>query len=551
MTSVNSPLTAELCSSRTFHLPWQWASMMTAALLALLGTELLVLSVVFDTWRLDALSSVSARLVAESPQAVRLALAMGVAALFFGSLRGVDWFRTTPRAATGRRLGALAVHAGAIGTFAWVTALLLQGDVAALQHRGAWTIAWLASGAAAIVSWAVALFPAVAWRNEVHAHRRHLAAGMLAGGGVWAAGYVTQEFWRPMARATLGVVASLLQLVYGQTVVESTSLRVGTPQFSVLIAPSCSGYEGIGLVVTFLSIYLWLFRRELRFPAALALLPLGAAAIWIANALRLVLLIVIGTSGWPGVALGGFHSQAGWIAFSLISLGLVAVALRARWFAAERAVHHVGPRFADATVAQLAPFVAVTATAMVTGAFASGTDWLYPLRIVAAVVVLWTFRSNYAALVRSWSWSWWPVLLGAVTFSVWIGLSPTESGAGGWAGVASSAPLLWVGLWAAFRGIGYVLVTPVVEELAFRAFLVQRLERSPIGRFSWAALLISSVLFGALHGPMWPAGILAGVAFSVAFYRRRMIADAVMAHGVTNALLVVYASTTRQWGAWS
>lgn len=522
-----------------------------AALLALFGTELLILSIAFDTAPLDALSSASARLVAGSPLVVRLALAVGIAGLFFGSLRGVDWLRTAPHRATGRRLAALAVHAAAIATFTWVTALLLEGDVAALRHRTAWTIVWLASSGVAIVSGAVALFPAAAWRDAARALRRHLAPAALAGSVVWASGYVTQEIWQPMARVTFGVVAWLLDLAYAHTVVESTTLRVGTPQFSVLISPSCSGYEGIGLVLAFLSIYLWLFRRELRFPAALLLLPIGAATIWIANVLRIVLLIAIGTSGWPAVALGGFHSQAGWIAFSLISLGLVALALRSRCFAAE-APGDAANRLADPTFARLAPFAAVTATAMVTGAFAAGTDWLYPLRIVAALVVLWTFRSYYAALVRSWTWSWWPVLLGAITFGAWIMLSPsTASGPSEWAGLASTEPLLWVALWAAFRVVGYVLVTPVVEELAFRAFLVQRLEQSPIGRFSWAALLVSSVFFGALHGQMWIAGILAGAAFAVAFYRRRMIADAVMAHGVTNALLVVYASTTRQWVVWS
>jgi hypothetical protein len=30
-------------------------------------------------------------------------------------------------------------------------------------------------------------------------------------------------------------------------------------------------------------------------------------------------------------------------------------------------------------------------------------------------------------------------------------------------------------------------------------------------RFSWFALLVSSVLFGALHGSLWVAGIVAGL----------------------------------------
>jgi len=36
-------------------------------------------------------------------------------------------------------------------------------------------------------------------------------------------------------------------------------------------------------------------------------------AIWSANVVRITLLTVIGTSVSAGVALGGFHSQAGWL----------------------------------------------------------------------------------------------------------------------------------------------------------------------------------------------------------------------------------------------
>jgi CAAX prenyl protease-like protein len=108
----------------------------------------------------------------------------------------------------------------------------------------------------------------------------------------------------------------------------------------------------------------------------------------------------------------------------------------------------------------------------------------------------------------------------------------------------------------AFRVAGYVLVTPLAEELAFRAFLMRRLEgahfeRLPLGHFSWFSFLASSVLFGALHGQMWIAGTLAGMAFAVALYRRGVLADAVVAHAVTNGALAVYAAVTGQWSVWS
>jgi outer membrane protein assembly factor BamB len=69
------------------------------------------------------------------------------------------------------------------------------------------------------------------------------------------------------------------------------------------------------------------------------------------------------------------------------------------------------------------------------------------------------------------------------------------------------------------------VVVPLAEELAFRGYLMRRListgfrERPP-DRFTWASFLISSALFGTLHG-RWLAGIL----YALALYRRRNLAD--------------------------
>ncbi len=50
---------------------------------------------------------------------------------------------------------------------------------------------------------------------------------------------------------------------------------VGTDSFAVEIAPQCSGHEGIGLVWAVLGACIWFFRRQLRFPQAWLLPPLG------------------------------------------------------------------------------------------------------------------------------------------------------------------------------------------------------------------------------------------------------------------------------------
>jgi len=296
------------------------------------------------------------------------------------------------------------------------------------------------------------------------------------------------------------------------------------------------------------------FRRELRFPSALVLLPIGAVAIWLLNALRIVLLIVIGSSGWREIALGGFHSQAGWLTFNFVALGFVALVNRTGWFMKSRLEDRPSPA-GDSTGAYLAPFVVVMATSMVTGTFSSSFDWLYPLRVVAAVCVLWLFRRHYVDL--GWSVSWRAITIGIVTFGLWLVLAPASASAReGWPAALQNAPIQWTALWLLFRVVGSTITVPVVEELVFRAYLPRRLmgadvERIPLGVFTWPSFVISSVLFGMLHGTFWVGGIVAGMAFATALYQRRKLGDAVAAHATTNALITIYVLFTGEWALWS
>jgi exosortase E/protease (VPEID-CTERM system) len=403
----------------------------------------------------------------------------------------------------------------------------------------------------------LALFPARTWRLALADGQRGIVAGMAVGTCVWAVGFLSEQLWASLARYTFAVVQWLLGFLYPATLSDPAKLVVGTPTFKVFISPQCSGYEGIGLILAFLGVYLWLYRDDLRFPGALVLLPLGAATIWMVNALRIVALIVIGTSGWPAIAKGGFHSQAGWLAFNGVALSFVALTIRGRYFqrAAPLLSRSTATGEPDQTAAYLGPFVAITGTAMMTGAVSAGFDWLYPLRIFMTVAVLWLCRRHYQTLKISWSLP--AVAIGVVTFVVWLALIPSGVHRNdGWPIALKSVPVQWAAAWLVFRVIGYVLITPLAEELAFRGFLTRRLfnadfQNVPFGMFSWASFVFSSVLFGAFHGGMWVAGTLAGMSFAVALYYRRALGDAVQAHAVTNGLLALYAFATGQWSVWS
>jgi CAAX prenyl protease-like protein len=147
------------------------------------------------------------------------------------------------------------------------------------------------------------------------------------------------------------------------------------------------------------------------------------------------------------------------------------------------------------------------------------------------------------------------VAFGAAAFAIWLALMPAGSTSDHWPRelVGSS---LWAPAWLLMRVLGYVVTVPIAEELAFRGFLTRRLLRAdfyniPVGAWSCIPFLLSSLLFGALHGRFWLPGTIAGMFFAVALYRRRVLGDAVLAHATTNGLLVLYVFVTGEWSAWS
>jgi CAAX prenyl protease-like protein len=110
-------------------------------------------------------------------------------------------------------------------------------------------------------------------------------------------------------------------------------------------------------------------------------------------------------------------------------------------------------------------------------------------------------------------------------------------------------------VWLCFRIVGSVVTVPLAEELAFRGYLIRRLiaadfQEVTFDRFTWFSFVVSSVAFGALHG-RWLAGTLAGMAYALTLYRRGELADAVVAHATTNALLAIFVLTTDSWGLWA
>jgi exosortase E/protease (VPEID-CTERM system) len=537
------------------HAQWFGLPQRLAFLGGLLILEALAASTWLDTASLDGKGTVAPIVGQVGPGAVQWMVAFAALWLTFAWRAGMLKARSAELGQSPFHYRLLLVHAAALMFFGGLSSLLFRNQPLNLSMDFVAAI-WLAAGILAIALAACAFVPLRHWFALIRDTRWAAAYAAVGALGASLIAMASHSLWKPAARLTFGVVGAMLHPFLAGVTADPRSAIIGTPTFSVMIAPQCSGIEGIGLMLIFGTAWLWFFRQECRFPQALLLIPAGLFLMWVLNAVRIAALILIGNAGAAGIAAGGFHSQAGWISFILVALGFCLALRRIPWLMQPEAGLVVAQHSSeDPTAAYLSPFLAILAAAMISGAASAGFEWLYPLRFLAAAAALWYFRRSYADL--DWRFGWLAPAIGGVVLAIWLGLDwtagkhPASGIASGLAALPMSARIGWL----VFRTLAAVITVPIAEEMAFRGFLIRRLITSDFHsldsrRYTYVALAISSVAFGLMHGDRWLAGTAAGLLYAIAFLWRGRIGDAVVAHGTTNALLAGYVLVSGNWGFW-
>ncbi|HVP31923.1 MAG TPA: CAAX prenyl protease-related protein [Myxococcota bacterium] len=110
----------------------------------------------------------------------------------------------------------------------------------------------------------------------------------------------------------------------------------------------------------------------------------------------------------------------------------------------------------------------------------------------------------------------------------------------------------------AARFVGFALVTPVMEELFVRSFLLRWLDvydttedfrKVPIGRYRPRSFWITIVAFTVSHARWeWPVAAAWCALANGWLYRRRHIGSAIVLHAATNAGLFLLALAADGWG---
>lgn len=350
-------------------------------------------------------------------------------------------------------------------------------------------------------------------------------------------------YWQWLTMATFESVAALTGLFVDELLIVPERQAIGTRNFLISVADTCSGVEGFALITAFLGIYALLFRDRLHMVRFWAVVwPLALMASWSFNVLRITALMLIGTFASPELAQNGFHSFAGWLFFILLAFGVLVVVNRVTWL-------QKGPGMAapdgfrlaeDAAAARILPFIVFMLSGVLAQAFWTEPALAYPLQAGLMFLALWWVRRPLRDVVRKPGAM--AIVAGAAIGAGWIWMAPGSDGMS--PALAGLTPVMF-GLWAAARIVGTVVFVPVIEELFFRGYLQDRIDGDGWPR-KVIAIILPTALFALLHGRWLEAGV-AGVVFGLLYMRSGRLADAVAAHAVANAIIAIVAAMRGDW----
>jgi CAAX prenyl protease-like protein len=215
-----------------------------------------------------------------------------------------------------------------------------------------------------------------------------------------------------------------------------------------------------------------------------------------------------------------------------------------------------------ATAAYIAPFLAFVVIMAVERMIPLPPQWLYPVRflIVSALIgaVSWPYLSfRPSAPLAS-------VVIGVAVFVIWVAPDVLFGYRHHWlfenaftgSAASSLAPHLKANIgFMLLRSVSSAIMIPIVEELFWRGWMMRWLINNnflkvPLGTYVPSAFWIVALLFASEHGPYWEVGLAAGIVYNWWMVRTRNLADCILAHAVTNAVLSTYVVATGQWQYW-
>jgi CAAX prenyl protease-like protein len=217
-----------------------------------------------------------------------------------------------------------------------------------------------------------------------------------------------------------------------------------------------------------------------------------------------------------------------------------------------------------ATLAYVAPFLAFLGIMAVERVIPLPPQWLYLVRFLIVTALIGALSWPYLSFRPSAPLA--SIAIGVAVFVIWVAPDVLfgDSYRHHWlfensiTGVAASslAPRLRTNIaFILLRSLSSAIVIPILEELFWRGWMMRWLIDKdflsvPIGKYAPSAFWIVALLFASEHGPYWEVGLAAGIVYNWWIVRTHNLADCILAHGITNAVLCAYVLATGQWQYW-
>ncbi len=181
----------------------------------------------------------------------------------------------------------------------------------------------------------------------------------------------------------------------------------------------------------------------------------------------------------------------------------------------------------------------------------------YTIKILLGLGAIIYFWKQYKEIKLKFDPLAW--LAGLIIIIVWLSLEFLNKGS-----TASYNPTIYAGalfyLVILQKLIGMVVVAAIIEELFMRSFLIRlfinpNFEKVKIGAFTWLSFLVTTAIFGFLHGSTiigsrLVAGLAAGALFNLWLYYRKDIFSCIQCHAAANLFLALFTLITQNWVLW-
>jgi CAAX prenyl protease-like protein len=215
-----------------------------------------------------------------------------------------------------------------------------------------------------------------------------------------------------------------------------------------------------------------------------------------------------------------------------------------------------------ATAAYIAPFLAFVGIMALERIIPLPPQWLYLVRFLVVVSVIGAVSWPYLSFRPRFPLS--SIAIGVAVFVIWVAPDVLFGYRHHWlfenaltgAATASLPPHLKSNIgFIMLRAASCAIVVPILEELFWRGWLMRWLIdndflKVELGTYVPFSFWIVVLLFASEHGPYWEVGLVAGIVYNWWIVRTRNLADCILAHGVTNAVLSGYVLVTGQWQYW-